>query len=80
GAARRVAHNPSADTVRVEIDPPVWDPSGQNVYFLRDHALWRAAADGSGAAAFAKASGREVEIIAPRQQQLFSPTAAVPPW
>lgn len=73
GTARRVAHNPSSDTVRIETDPPVWDPSGQNVYFLRDHALWRAAFDGSGAALFANGANKQLEIIAPRQQQIFSP-------
>lgn len=73
GASRRVAHNPSADTVRIEIEPPVWDPSGRNVYFLRGQELWRTPADGSGtAAAFAKVAGRQLEIIAPHQGQLFS--------
>jgi dipeptidyl aminopeptidase/acylaminoacyl peptidase len=74
GEARRVAHNPpSANAISPELDPPVWDPSGRNVYFLRDRALWRAAADGSGASAFAPPAGRDLEIVAPRQGRLFSP-------
>jgi len=73
GASRRVAHNPSADTVRIEIEPPVWDPSARNVYFLRGQELWRAPADGSAAAAaFAKVAGRQLEVIAPHQGRLFS--------
>jgi dipeptidyl aminopeptidase/acylaminoacyl peptidase len=71
--ARRIVSNPAESTVRIELDPPVWDASGRYVYFLRDRALWRAAADGSGAAAFAKAPDRELQIIAPRQHRLFAP-------
>jgi dipeptidyl aminopeptidase/acylaminoacyl peptidase len=73
GAARRIAHNPSTDRLKFEVDPPVWDPGGRNIFFLRDHALWRAPVDSSSAALFAKSPGRQMELIAPRQHQLFSP-------
>jgi dipeptidyl aminopeptidase/acylaminoacyl peptidase len=75
GASRRVYRNKPSEDLRqqFEVDPPVWDAAGRNVYFIRDKALWRAPIDGSGAAKFASSEGREIEIIAPRQQILFSP-------
>jgi Tol biopolymer transport system component len=55
GAPKRIAHNTPTERMRsrLEFGPPVWDPAGKNVFFLRDGVLWRAPADGSGAASFA---------------------------
>jgi dipeptidyl aminopeptidase/acylaminoacyl peptidase len=46
---------------------------GKNVFFVRNGVMWRAAADGSGATAFASLADHELAIIAPNQQALFSP-------
>ena len=74
GTPRRVAQNPPADPLALEeVDPPVWDPTGENLYFTRKGVVWRAAADGSGGAAFASNPDHELHIIAPHQQALFSP-------
>jgi dipeptidyl aminopeptidase/acylaminoacyl peptidase len=74
GTPRRVVQNPPVDPLALqEIDQPVWDPTGQNLFFTRKGVVWRAAADGSGAAAFASLADHELAIIAPRQQALFSP-------
>lgn len=74
GTPRRVAQNPPADPLALEeVDPPVWDPTGENLYFTRKGVVWRAAADGSGGAAFASLPDHELHIIAPHQQALFSP-------
>jgi dipeptidyl aminopeptidase/acylaminoacyl peptidase len=72
GAVRIVADNPAADTLMFDVEAPVWDDQGRHVYFTRDGVLWRAAADGSGAAAFASMAGREIDIVAARQQRLAS--------
>ena len=73
GPSRRIVQNPRTEKLAFEVDPPTWDESGQNVFFIREGVLWRAPADGSGAAAFATSKAHELEIIAPRQQRLFSP-------
>ena len=74
GTPRRVAQNPPADPLALEeVDPPVWDMTGENLYFTRKGVVWRAAADGSGGAAFASLPDHELHIIAPHQQALFSP-------
>jgi dipeptidyl aminopeptidase/acylaminoacyl peptidase len=74
GAPRRVAQNPPADPLGLEeVDQPVWDPAGQNLFFTRKGVVWRAAADGSRAAAFASLADHELKIISPQQQALFSP-------
>ncbi|MEO8431235.1 MAG: prolyl oligopeptidase family serine peptidase [Acidobacteriota bacterium] len=75
GAPKRIAHTTVTEHMRsrFEFGPPVWDPAGKNVLFLRDGALWRAAADGSGAASFAAPKNIELELIDARRQALFSP-------
>jgi len=74
GTPRRVAQNPPADPLGLEeVDQPVWDPAGQNLFFTRKGVVWRAAADGSRAAAFASLPDHELHIIAPHRQALFSP-------
>jgi dipeptidyl aminopeptidase/acylaminoacyl peptidase len=74
GAPRRIAQNPPADPLGLEeIDQPVWDPAGRGVFFTRKGVVWRAAADGSGATAFASLADHELHVIAPHQQALFSP-------
>ena len=70
---RSVANNPSEDPTQIDIDPPVWDASARNVYFLRGNALWRVPVTGEGASSFAKDPSRKLELIAPRQLRLFSP-------
>jgi dipeptidyl aminopeptidase/acylaminoacyl peptidase len=73
GASRRVAQNPKADPLGLEeVEQPVWDPAGQYLFFTRKGVVWRAAADGSGAAAFASLPDHELHIISPRQQAMFS--------
>jgi dipeptidyl aminopeptidase/acylaminoacyl peptidase len=62
--ARLVAHNPKVDPLGLEeIDQPVWDPAGRGVFFTRKGVMWRVAADGSGAAAFATLADHELQII-----------------
>lgn len=73
GESRRIAKNQPTDKLAFEVDAPSWDASGKHVYFIREGVLWRAPVDGTGAKEFAKSDGRELEIIAPRQQQLLSP-------
>jgi dipeptidyl aminopeptidase/acylaminoacyl peptidase len=74
GTPRRVAQNPPVDPLALqEVDQPVWDPTGQNLFFTRKGVVWRAATDGSGAAAFASLVDRELQIFSPQQQALFSP-------
>jgi dipeptidyl aminopeptidase/acylaminoacyl peptidase len=74
GAAIRVAQNPALDPSGLtEVDRPVWDPGAKHVLFARKGVVWRAAADGSGAAGFASLADHELQIISPRQQVLFSP-------
>lgn len=74
GAPIKVADNPAVDALGLtEIDPPVWDAGGKNLFFLRSGVLWRAAADGSGASAFATLPGHELQLVGPRGGRLFSP-------
>jgi len=75
GAPKRIAHNTPTERMRArqEFGPPVWDPAGKRVLFLRDGALWAAAADGSGAAAFAAPKDLELELVDARRGTLFSP-------
>jgi dipeptidyl aminopeptidase/acylaminoacyl peptidase len=73
GESRRISKNPRTDKLAFEVDAPSWDSSGKHVYFIREGVLWRAPVDGAGAKEFAKSDGRELDIIAPRQQQLLSP-------
>ena len=63
GAVREVASQPWANPVRVDSDPPAWDRSGQNLYYIHDDLLWRAAADGSGAAALGNPAKRRLELL-----------------
>ncbi len=72
GTSRRVAKNPPTDTLQFDVEPPVWDAPARHVYFTRDGALWRAAADSSGAVAFAKSSDRKLSVISPQQQRLVA--------
>ena len=74
GTPRRVAQNPPADPLGLEeVGQPVWDPAGRSLFFVRKGVLWRAATDGSGAAAFASLPDHELQIISPHHQSLFSP-------
>ena len=74
GSPRRIAKNAHYEEPTSEGEPPVWGPTGQQVFFTRDGALWRAPADGSHPGAeFASVKGSKLEILAPRQQVLFSP-------
>src|SRR5262249_46880789 len=75
GAPKRIAHNAVTERMRsrFEFGPPVWDPEGKNVLFLREGALWRAPADGSGAASFAAPKDLELELLDVRRASLFSP-------
>jgi dipeptidyl aminopeptidase/acylaminoacyl peptidase len=74
GAAKRIASNPPIADLRqtIEVTPAVWGSDARDIYFIRDDALWRAAIDGSQAAAFAKSPDRSLSLLAPRQQ-LFTP-------
>jgi dipeptidyl aminopeptidase/acylaminoacyl peptidase len=74
GAAKRIASNPPVADLRqtIEVTPAVWGSDARDIYFIRDDALWRAAIDGSQAAAFAKSPDRSLSLLAPRQQ-LFTP-------
>jgi dipeptidyl aminopeptidase/acylaminoacyl peptidase len=75
GAPKRIAHNTVTERMRArfEFGPPVWDPAGRRVLFLREGALWNAAADGSGAASFAAPKDLELELLDARRPSLFSP-------
>jgi dipeptidyl aminopeptidase/acylaminoacyl peptidase len=75
GQPRRIAQLPRLDDLKslIEEVAPVWDLQGQNLFFFRNAVLWRVPVNGSQAAAFAKSASNELEIIAPRQQRLFSP-------
>jgi dipeptidyl aminopeptidase/acylaminoacyl peptidase len=75
GPVRRIAQIPAAERTPFEVDPPVWDPAGKSVFFIREGVLWRALTDGSSAAAFANSAGNELQILSPRQHRLFSPDA-----
>ena len=74
GTPKRIAHNTPTERMRsrLEFGPPVWDPAGKNVLFLRDGALWRAASDGSGAASFAAPKSLELELVDARRHSLFA--------
>jgi dipeptidyl aminopeptidase/acylaminoacyl peptidase len=74
GAAVRAAQNPSLDPSGLtQVERPVWGPGAKNLFFVRKGIVWRAAADGSGAAVFATLADHELQIVSPRQQVLFSP-------
>jgi dipeptidyl aminopeptidase/acylaminoacyl peptidase len=74
GPSRRLSQGVHYKDKGDEGEPPVWDPTGENLFFTRDGALWRAAADGSHPAAeFASVKGSELGILAPGRQILFSP-------
>ena len=75
GTPKRIAHNTASERMRArfEFGPPVWDPAGRKVLFLRDGALWSAAADGSGAASFAAPKDLELELLDVRRASIFSP-------
>jgi len=73
GTSRRLTDGPPSLEVGWHIVRPVWGRDGRHVYFVRGGELWRAAADGSGSAMFARIPGRNLEVLAPRQHQLWSP-------
>jgi dipeptidyl aminopeptidase/acylaminoacyl peptidase len=73
GTPKRISKMKADEELRFEVDPPAWDAAGRNLYFIREHQLWRASVDGSSGAKFGDAGDREIEIVAPRQQILFSP-------
>jgi fermentation-respiration switch protein FrsA (DUF1100 family) len=73
GTSRVLARNKTTNSLQIEIDPPLWAPQGDEVYFVREGILWRAAADGSGASEFAGTNQGRLSVVAPRQQRLFSP-------
>jgi dipeptidyl aminopeptidase/acylaminoacyl peptidase len=68
----KVAEKHEADDHLTEIEPPVWDSDGTNVFFVRDGSLWKARVDGSGASILAKSSERRFRIVSPRQGHLFT--------
>jgi dipeptidyl aminopeptidase/acylaminoacyl peptidase len=63
GAVREIASQPWANPVRIDSDPPAWDASAQTLYFIHDDQLWRASASGGGAAPFANAGKRRLELL-----------------
>lgn len=63
GAPQEIASQPWANPVRIDSDPPAWDASGQDLYYIHDDQLWRASANGSGAASFANAGKRRLELL-----------------
>ena len=73
GEAVRISKNPATPRLAWDVPPPAWDAAGANVYFTREGVLWRASVKGTTSSEVAKPSGRELEILAPRQRQLFSP-------
>jgi dipeptidyl aminopeptidase/acylaminoacyl peptidase len=72
GTPKRLSRNKADEELQFEVDPPVWDTAGRNLYFIREHQLWCAPVDGTASAKFGSAGEREIEIVAPRQQILFS--------
>jgi dipeptidyl aminopeptidase/acylaminoacyl peptidase len=72
GAPRRIAEGRPKGEYGARTDVPVWDGDGRYVYFMRGNNVWRAAADGSGAAEFARSPDRELELAATPAGQLFS--------
>lgn len=72
-STRRLADAPPVDEMTAAVEAPVWDPSGEHIYYTRDRGtLWRAAVDGSGGGPFAASEGYELDVIAPRQGRLFT--------
>lgn len=75
GGTRRIAQHPKMEelTATLETGAAIWDANDANVYFIRDGAVWRAAADGSGSGPLAASAASKCELIASRQQRLFTP-------
>ena len=63
GAGRQIAQVAWANPVRLDSDPPVWDGSGQHLYFVHDDVLWRASSDGGPAVSFGNAGKRRLELL-----------------
>jgi len=76
GASREIASQPWANPVRIDSDPPAWDASGQNLYYIHDDQLWRAAANGSGAASFANVGKRRLELLTTDDHGMVGGSAA----
>lgn len=71
-APRRIAEAPAQEEADYQRDDPKWEPSGRNVLFTRGRAVWRAAADGSGASELARSAEHELDLIATPEGQLWS--------
>jgi dipeptidyl aminopeptidase/acylaminoacyl peptidase len=59
----RVTRNVTKFTERNSLSrrfAPVWDPRGDNIYFVRDGAVWKAPTEGSRASRLADVPGRDV--------------------
>jgi dipeptidyl aminopeptidase/acylaminoacyl peptidase len=63
GAPREIASQPWSNSARIDSDPPAWDRSGRNLYFIHDDVLWRAAANGAGAASLGNPGKRRLELL-----------------
>jgi dipeptidyl aminopeptidase/acylaminoacyl peptidase len=74
GRVRQISRQPRSTDLRstIELDPPLWDPPGKKVLFIREGVIWCAAVDGASSTAFASSTGHKLEFIAPREQRLFA--------
>jgi dipeptidyl aminopeptidase/acylaminoacyl peptidase len=70
---QRVASGPVLEHELRDDHPPLWDKTGQYLFFVRAGHVWRAPADGRGATQFASAPGRDLRLIEAGSGRLWSP-------
>jgi len=56
--------------------PPLWDEPRQQVYFIRDHAIWKASTKGAGASELTRIPGREIVAIVGQDSEPLRPVGA----
>ncbi len=74
GEARNVTAALQINFASFDLQPPLWDATGQNVYFIGDNRIWKASLVGARASEIAKIPGRWIEAIALKGgNRLWSP-------
>jgi dipeptidyl aminopeptidase/acylaminoacyl peptidase len=71
-ARRRVADGPILERAFQDAHP-LWDERGERLFFLRDGAIWRVAADGGGASLLTRVPDRKCRLIEHGVGHLWSP-------
>jgi dipeptidyl aminopeptidase/acylaminoacyl peptidase len=63
GKLQNLTHMDPQPALQRKAETPLWDSKEENVYFIVDHALWRAAVNGNGARRVAQVPNREVRLM-----------------